>query len=141
VKVAFHSHGVAAALKRECSIGVIVGDLESDSTSTHYMICHSIGSISCHRECGNLVCPAGFDLGQHRNVVLLSVTEGDDKPAKYPAMFRAADLVLVSKIDLASVMEDFDQRRVERAVRELANAAPVVGTQGDQSGTLVRLVA
>jgi hydrogenase nickel incorporation protein HypB len=62
--------------------------------------------------------------------VLLSVTEGDDKPAKYPVMFRAADLVLVSKIDLASVLEDFDQRRVEQAVRELANAAPVIGLSG-----------
>ena len=50
---------------------------------------------------GNLVCPASFDLGQHRNVVLLSVTEGDDKPAKYPVIFRTADLVLLTKMDLA----------------------------------------
>ena len=50
---------------------------------------------------GNLVCPASFDLGQHRNVVLLSATEGDDKPAKYPVMFRTADLVLLTKMDLA----------------------------------------
>jgi hydrogenase nickel incorporation protein HypB len=49
---------------------------------------------------GNLVCPASFDLGQHRNVTLLSVPEGDDKPAKYPVMFRAADLVLLTKTDL-----------------------------------------
>ena len=52
---------------------------------------------------GNLVCPASFDLGQHRNVVLLSTTEGDDKPAKYPVMFRTADLVLLTKMDLAPV--------------------------------------
>ena len=45
---------------------------------------------------GNLVCPASFDLGQHRNITLLSVPEGDDKPAKYPVMFRAADLVLLT---------------------------------------------
>jgi hydrogenase nickel incorporation protein HypB len=75
---------------------------------------------------GNLVCPASFDLGQHRNVVLLSATEGDDKPAKYPVMFRAADLVLLTKMDLAEVLGDFDAARAEQAVRELANTAPVL---------------
>ena len=54
------------------------------------------------------------------------MTEGDDKPAKYPVMFRAADLVLLTKMDLAPVMEDFDPMRAEKAVRDLANAAPVI---------------
>lgn len=49
---------------------------------------------------GNLVCPAIYDLGQARNVVVLSVTEGEDKPLKYPVMFRVADLVVLSKVDL-----------------------------------------
>ena len=49
---------------------------------------------------GNLVCPAVYDLGQHVNVVALSVTEGDDKPVKYPVMFQKADLVLLTKVDL-----------------------------------------
>ena len=49
---------------------------------------------------GNLVCPAVYDLGQHVNVVALSVTEGEDKPVKYPVMFRKADLVLLTKCDL-----------------------------------------
>jgi hydrogenase nickel incorporation protein HypB len=49
---------------------------------------------------GNLVCPAIYDLGQAANVVVLSVTEGEDKPLKYPVMFRAADLVLLTKVDL-----------------------------------------
>jgi len=49
---------------------------------------------------GNLVCPAIYDLGQAANVVALAVTEGEDKPLKYPVMFRAADLVLITKIDL-----------------------------------------
>jgi hydrogenase nickel incorporation protein HypB len=74
---------------------------------------------------GNLVCPASFDLGQHRNVTLLSVTEGDDKPAKYPVMFRAADLMLISKADLLAVLDDFEPDKAERHVRELANRAPV----------------
>ena len=75
---------------------------------------------------GNLVCPASFDLGQHRNVTLLSVTEGDDKPAKYPVMFRAADLVLLTKTDLLPVLDDFDPARAENCLRNLANPAPAL---------------
>ena len=75
---------------------------------------------------GNLVCPASFDLGQHMNVALLSTPEGDDKPAKYPVMFRAADLVLVTKSDLLEVLGDFDPDAAERCVREIANPAPVL---------------
>ena len=62
---------------------------------------------------GNLVCPALFDLGEAAKVVMISVTEGDDKPQKYPHMFRAADLVIVKKSDLLPYVE-FD---VERCVR------------------------
>ncbi len=74
---------------------------------------------------GNLVCPASFDLGQHLNVVLLSSPEGHDKPAKYPVMFRAADLVLVTKSDLLPVLGDFDPAEAERYLRQLASSAPV----------------
>ena len=49
---------------------------------------------------GNLVCPAEFEVGEHHKVALLSVTEGDDKPLKYPLMFRQADVVLITKVDL-----------------------------------------
>ena len=75
---------------------------------------------------GNLVCPASFDLGHHRNVVLLSVTEGDDKPAKYPVMFRAADLMLISKTDLLPFLDDFSPTKAEQNLRNLANDAPVI---------------
>ena len=75
---------------------------------------------------GNLVCPASFDLGHHRNVVLLSVTEGDDKPAKYPVMFRAADLMLVSKTDLLPYLDDFSPHKAEQNLHNLANDAPVI---------------
>jgi len=75
---------------------------------------------------GNLVCPASFDLGQHRNVTLLSVPEGDDKPAKYPVMFRAADLVGLTKVDLLPVLEDFSPERAREHVRALASSAPVL---------------
>jgi hydrogenase nickel incorporation protein HypB len=75
---------------------------------------------------GNLVCPASFDLGQHLNVTLLSSPEGDDKPAKYPVMFRAADLMVVSKSDLIDVLGDFEPARAESHLRNLANPAPVI---------------
>ena len=75
---------------------------------------------------GNLVCPASFDLGQHVNVALLSTPEGHDKPAKYPVMFRSADLVVISKADLLPVLEDFDPHYATRCLRELASVAPVL---------------
>ena len=58
---------------------------------------------------GNLVCPASFFLGEHRKIVLLSAPEGSDKPAKYPKMFRTADLVLFNKMDIAQYC-DFDDQ-------------------------------
>jgi hydrogenase nickel incorporation protein HypB len=57
---------------------------------------------------GNLVCPASYDLGEHLRVVLLSVTEGEDKPLKYPTVFNTADLAVLTKIDLADAVE-FDR--------------------------------
>lgn len=54
---------------------------------------------------GNLICPAGFSLGEHRKVVVSSIAEGDDKPAKYPIMFSLADAVVINKIDLLPLQE------------------------------------
>ena len=85
---------------------------------------------------GNLVCPASFDLGQHRNLTLLSVTEGDDKPAKYPVMFRAADLVLLTKTDLLAVLDDFDPDKATQYVRQLASEAPVLRVNTRQPAQL-----
>ena len=142
------------ALKADFRVAVIEGDLETDNDARRIRA-HGVPAVqittgsACHLDAsmvhdalhdlplsqldivfienvGNLVCPASFDLGQHRNVVLLSMTEGDDKPAKYPVMFRAADLVLLTKMDLSPVMDDFDPLRAEKAVRDLANAAPVI---------------
>ncbi|MBF0108804.1 MAG: hydrogenase nickel incorporation protein HypB [Magnetococcales bacterium] len=75
---------------------------------------------------GNLICPAAYDLGQKANVILLSVTEGDDKPAKYPVMFRIADLMLLSKTDLLPYMDTFQPSEAEACLRRLANSAPVM---------------
>ncbi len=65
---------------------------------------------------GNLVCPAMFDLGEAAKVVIISVTEGDDKPLKYPTMFAAADLCLINKVDLLPYV-DFDVDKCEEAAR------------------------
>jgi hydrogenase nickel incorporation protein HypB len=67
---------------------------------------------------GNLVCPALFDLGESAKVVIISVTEGDDKPLKYPHMFTAADVIVVNKTDLLPYV-DFDLARLERDARSL----------------------
>ncbi|MGB5491460.1 MAG: hydrogenase nickel incorporation protein HypB [Woeseiaceae bacterium] len=87
---------------------------------------------------GNLVCPASFDLGQHLNVTLLSTPEGHDKPAKYPVMFRAADLVVITKADLLQVLDDFDPEYATSCLRQLASQAPVM-TISARAGTDIDL--
>ncbi len=73
---------------------------------------------------GNLVCPAEFEVGEHLKVALLSVTEGDDKPLKYPVMFREADCVLITKIDLLPYVP-VDVSRIEEHVRAVNPRAQV----------------
>ena len=75
-------------------------------------------SILVVENVGNLVCPALFDLGEQRKVVVISVTEGDDKPLKYPHMFAAADLVVLNKTDLLPYV-DFDTERLTRDARRV----------------------
>jgi hydrogenase nickel incorporation protein HypB len=142
------------ALGDAIKIGVIEGDLETENDAQRIRakgvpaIQIATGS-ACHLDAhmvhsavhqldlasldilfienvGNLVCPASFDLGHHRNITLLSVTEGDDKPAKYPVMFRAADAMLITKADLLEVLDDFNCENAEQNLRNLANPAPVM---------------
>src|SRR5207245_8337934 len=68
---------------------------------------------------GNLICPAIYDLGQDANVVALSVTEGEDKPLKYPTIFHKADLVLVTKIDLLPQLPEISVERIEGNLRDV----------------------
>ncbi len=68
---------------------------------------------------GNLVCPAVYDLGEHSNVVALSVTEGDDKPLKYPVMFKKADLVVVTKVDLLPHLPGISIDAIRDALRHV----------------------
>ncbi|MGV0579792.1 hydrogenase nickel incorporation protein HypB [Mycolicibacterium sp. XJ879] len=84
---------------------------------------------------GNLVCPALFDLGEHSKVVVISVTEGTDKPLKYPHMFAAAGLVVINKIDLMPYV-DFDLENCcayVRSVNRGAEILPISATTGDGS--------
>lgn len=73
---------------------------------------------------GNLVCPAEFEVGEHRKVALLSVTEGDDKPLKYPVMFREADCVLITKTDLLPYLP-VEVARIEAHIHAVNPAATV----------------
>ena len=148
---------------RDIRIAVIEGDLETENDAERIRK-HGIKAIqiatgsACHLDAhmihqalhnldlsefdvvfvenvGNLVCPASFDLGQHQNVVLLSVPEGDDKPAKYPVMFRTADLVMISKADLLPILDDFKIDNAKRYLRDIASTAPVMEISAkDQSG-------
>lgn len=136
-------------LKNEYRIGVMDVDIESsldadkvaDATGVRSIQIHNGGL--CHIDAemtskavsefgvddldivfleniGNLVCPAEFDTGAHRNMMILSVPEGDDKPLKYPLMFSVCDLVLISKIDTLDYF-DFDK---EKAIANIRNLNP-----------------
>lgn len=149
------------ALGSEWRIAVIEGDLETENDAQRIRakgvpaVQISTGS-ACHLDAhmihqalhelplapldllfienvGNLVCPASFDLGQHLNVTLLSVPEGDDKPAKYPVIFRAADRVVLTKCDLLPVLDDFSVERANRCLRDLALDQTLLGvsTRGE----------
>jgi hydrogenase nickel incorporation protein HypB len=136
------------ALKDQVRIGVIEGDLETDLDAQRiknkgapaYQIttggaCH-LDAFMVHEgihnlplenldivfieNVGNLVCPASYDVGAHINVVLLAVTEGDDKPEKYPVMFKNADLLVITKTDLLPYV-DFS---IERAVKSARKIKP-----------------
>lgn len=91
------------------------------------------GSLIMVENVGNLVCPALFDLGERSKVVIISVTEGTDKPLKYPYMFAAADLIIINKIDLLPYV-DFDPDRCEeyaRSVNPKVRVLTVSATTGE----------
>lgn len=133
-------------LKEKVKIGVIEADIDSDvdaytiaKTGAKVNQLHSGGM--CHLDAGmikeglidigyedldfvivenigNLICPAGYDLGESIKTMILSVPEGDDKPLKYPKMFSKVDVLIISKIDALSIF-DFDFMELEKRVRKL----------------------
>lgn len=140
-------------LRNQLKMAVIVGDLATDNDAERLQVGGATavqiqtGSL-CHLEAamiaraldalnleeldllfienvGNLVCPAAYDLGEAARVVLFSTTEGEDKPLKYPQMFKRADLVLITKIDLAEVL-GFDRALALENLRLVAPQAQVL---------------
>jgi hydrogenase nickel incorporation protein HypB len=134
-------------------VGVVVGDLATDNDARRLretgapVVQITTGSV-CHLEAnmvaravealdldgldllfienvGNLVCPASYDLGEDLRVVLLSVTEGEDKPLKYPVAFQGSGVVVVSKIDLGDAV-GFDREEVHRNLRRVTPEATVL---------------
>lgn len=130
-------------LSENYNIGVIEGDLQTDNDKIRIeKIGIKAAQIqtggACHLEAGevnlrlqeidgdnldlvvienvgNLVCPSEYDLGQDKNIVLLSVTEGDDKPLKYPSMFFTSDVFILNKIDLAPYVDFNIDKSIENA--------------------------
>ena len=143
------------SLSRNLSIGVIEGDIQTDKDAERIAVTgvpvHQIQTGgACHLEAemirkalvhfslkdldlviienvGNLVCPSAFDLGEGMRVSLISVTEGDDKPLKYPAMFRSADVMVINKMDLLPYT-DFDVEKVIHSAMSLNPEIEVLKT-------------
>jgi hydrogenase nickel incorporation protein HypB len=135
-------------LNAQCRVGALVGDLATDNDARRLgrsgaPVRQIVTGTVCHLDAemvagaltdwdlealdilfvenvGNLVCPASYDLGEELRVVLLAVTEGEDKPLKYPTIFNGADLALITKIDLADAVEF--QR--DQALRNLQAVRP-----------------
>jgi hydrogenase nickel incorporation protein HypB len=143
---------ILTALSPIYRVGALVGDLATDNDAlrlagngvpakqiTTGTVCHLDASMvqKALREwnmppfdflfienVGNLVCPSCYDLGESLRLVLMSVTEGEDKPLKYPTIFNSADIVVVTKIDLAKVVE-CDVAALERNVRAVRPEMPI----------------
>ena len=143
----------AEMLRGRVRIGVIVGDLATDNDAERLSradipVVQITTGTMCHLDArmiaeamkkmplddldvliienvGNLVCPASYDLGEGVRVVLLSVTEGEDKPLKYPPMFHSADVALVTKSDLADAV-DFNRDAALSALNKVAHHAHVI---------------
>ena len=126
-------------LNNSLKIAVVEGDVQTDNDAQriakyHVPVVQIVTNGGCHLEAklvqnalenfnlssldllvienvGNLVCPANYDLGEDKKIVMVSTTEGDDKPSKYPAMFRVSDVMVINKIDLLEYV-DFDMNRV-----------------------------
>jgi hydrogenase nickel incorporation protein HypB len=137
----------AADLAGRLRLGVIVGDLETDNDArrlrksgvpavqiTTGSVCHLDAEMVARamerlplddldvlviENVGNLVCPASYDLGESLRVVLLSVTEGEDKPLKYPVMFKTAHAIVVNKMDIAEAV-GYDRETALANIRRIA---------------------
>jgi len=130
-----------AKISKSINIAVVEGDVQTDNDAQRIAVLdvpvvQIVTNGGCHLEAklvqnafdsfdiqnldlliienvGNLVCPASYDLGENKKVVMVSTTEGDDKPLKYPSMFRVSDVLIINKIDLLEYV-DFDIKAVRK---------------------------
>ncbi|HEY2853756.1 MAG TPA: hydrogenase nickel incorporation protein HypB [Gemmatimonadaceae bacterium] len=144
-----------AALRHEFRVAALTGDLATDNDARRLAragvpvrqistgtICHLDASMIVDslaewdlaeldflfvENVGNLVCPASYDLGENLRVVLLAVTEGEDKPLKYPTIFNSADIAVITKSDLARAVE-FDRDAAYANIRSVGPALEIVET-------------
>ncbi len=145
-KTAFLEWTLRKLVREGARAAALVGDLETDNDARRLASSGApVRQINTHGEChleaewvskhlegwelnaldylfienvGNLVCPSSYDLGERIRVVLLSVTEGEDKPLKYPTMFNSADVAVITKIDLAGPCE-FDREAAVKNINEI----------------------
>ncbi len=139
-------------LRGLCAVAVLVGDIQTENDARRlsgygFRVKQILTSGACHLEAsmiakhfprvdtqdlqlllienvGNLVCPSAYDLGEDAKVVLVSVTEGEDKPLKYPGIFRRAQAAVVTKIDLLPYL-DFNLEELRRNIAEIHADLPV----------------
>ncbi|MBU0721206.1 hydrogenase nickel incorporation protein HypB [bacterium] len=158
------------ALSKEADFrfGVIEGDLQTSRDADRLMACgiqaHQIQTGSaCHLDAfmvhkalhhmdmdamdvcfienvGNLVCPASYDVGSHLNIVLVSIPEGEDKIAKYPVMFRKADLILFTKTDLLPYF-DYDIEKEKQMARKLRPSVDILEISNKDSESIQKVAS
>lgn len=140
-------------LRRQFRVAALVGDLATENDAARLArsqvpVKQIITGTVCHLEAamverslegwkldeldflfienvGNLVCPSSYDLGEYLRLVLLSVTEGEDKPLKYPTIFNSADVAVITKADLAEAVE-FDALTANRNIQAVRPDMPVI---------------
>jgi hydrogenase nickel incorporation protein HypB len=154
-KTALLERTLSLLRERGLRVAALVGDLETDNDARRLAtsgvpVRQIVTAGTCHLEAemirehlqgwnldeldilfienvGNLVCPSSYDLGEEMRVVLMSVTEGEDKPLKYPTIFHSSDLAMLTKIDLAAAVE-FDREAALRNIQAVRPGLPVLET-------------
>jgi hydrogenase nickel incorporation protein HypB len=152
-KTAFLERTLTELVRRGARVAAVVGDLETDNDARRLAASGApVRQINTHGRChleaemvaghldgwdltaleylfienvGNLVCPSSYDLGEQLRVVLLSVTEGEDKPLKYPGIFNSADLAVITKWDLAVPCE-FDEAAARQSIQSVRPGLPIL---------------
>jgi hydrogenase nickel incorporation protein HypB len=158
-KTTFLEKTIRQLSERGYRVAALVGDLETDNdrrrlATTGVPVKQIQTAGTCHLEAhmiqnfiadwdmnafdflfienvGNLVCPASYDLGEAMRVVLLSTTEGEDKPLKYPPMFNSSDVAVITKIDLAEVVE-FDRKTARANLARIRPGIPIFEVSAKQ---------